>query len=86
LNPVSSGLVDKGTQWFGVCSLLHALKHEPVVGVGINQTDYGEATRFGKEADKKDFEETYEFELAAPPMLADKTQEEQKVFLQVLLN
>jgi REP element-mobilizing transposase RayT len=85
LNPVSSGLVDRGTQWSGVCSLLYVLNHQPFVGVGINQTKYGDATRFGKEAHKKDFEETYEFELAAPPMLADKTQEEQTAFLKELL-
>ncbi|MBN2341868.1 MAG: hypothetical protein JXR45_10270 [Deltaproteobacteria bacterium] len=68
-----------------MCSLIHALKHLPITGVGINQTKYGNATRFGKKADKKDFEETYEFELAVPPMLADKSQEAQTAFLKELL-
>ncbi|MBN2528670.1 MAG: transposase [Deltaproteobacteria bacterium] len=80
-NPVVAGLVETPADWGGVSSVPFALSQRPVEGKGLNVTDYGNATRHNREANEKDFEESYEFLLSALPMLAEKSDAELQEFL-----
>jgi len=84
-NPVKSGLVATPLQWGGVSSLSHTLENKPVQITGINKTLFNEARRFGRKADPKDFEETYEFKPTTPPAWKYWPHEKRKGALQGLV-
>lgn len=75
-NAVKSGLVDRVSEWQGLCSLENAKSGEPVVAVGLNRTRYHNANRGKKKRSKKEFEERYEFRIATPPELRRMTDKE----------
>ena len=80
-NPVKAGLVTKPDMWKGVSSVHHLCNNNAVVGTGVNVTKYGNATRHGKRANKKEFVETFSFSLAIPPMLAEMPSESAQKYL-----
>jgi hypothetical protein len=85
LNAVKSGLVAAPSQWKGVGSFEYMMEQKPIVATGLNLTKYNDAKRHGRDADKKDFEESYSFELATPPMLQDKPAKERMAFIKELM-
>lgn len=84
-NPVVAGLVKKPEDWGGISSAPFALENRSVTGSGLNETDYGNATRHNRKASKKDHEETYTFALATLPMLEGKSEMEQLSFLSTII-
>jgi hypothetical protein len=84
-NPVEAGLVATPGMWGGVTSVHYALGNQPVVGKGLDVTGYNNATRFGRKADRKKFEDTYSFELTPLPMLRDKSSAERCDYLKTLI-
>ena len=80
LNAVKSGLVATPAQWKGVESYSYLMNNQPIVATGLNLSAYNDARRHGRKAKKEDFEETFSFNLAVPPMLQKKTLEERVVF------
>lgn len=67
-NAVKAGLVERAEQWLGWSSLQGALQGTSYRFDLLNATKYYKAGRFGKKAKREDYVETWEFELAAPPM------------------
>jgi REP element-mobilizing transposase RayT len=85
LNAVKSGLVATPAQWKGLSSYKYVIADKPVVATGINVSRYTDAKRHGRTANKKDFEETFSFELAVPPMLKNKSASERIKFIKELV-
>jgi hypothetical protein len=81
LNAVKSGLVQKASLWPGVGACDYIMEQKPVTGTHYNVTNYNAAVRFGKKADKKDFMETYSFELAELPHIKGKNDKQKRDFL-----
>jgi REP element-mobilizing transposase RayT len=67
-NPVKSGLVDTPGQWKGVSSLLNNLDGTPFSERGLKVSEYNEARRHGRKANRRDFEKEYSFELSPLPI------------------
>jgi REP element-mobilizing transposase RayT len=81
LNAVKSGLVQKASLWPGVGACDYIMEQKPVTGTHYNVTNYNAAVRFGKKADKKDFMETYSFELAELPHIKGNNDKQKRDFL-----
>jgi putative transposase len=84
-NAVKAGLVSSASMWPGENSLKYVLSNKKIKVSALRQSDYGEASRFGKKVDKKDFEENIEFELAIPPDFEGKPHEELVEYVKALV-
>jgi REP element-mobilizing transposase RayT len=84
-NAVKAGLVDKSGEWPGWSSLDGALGDGKYRFEMLNQTKLHNATRRGQKVDESKFIEGWEFELAVPPMLAQKSKPERVAFIEELL-
>jgi putative transposase len=84
-NAVKAGLVDKSQQWPGWSSLKGALGDGKYRFEMLNRTKLHNATRRGQKVDKSKFMETWEFELAVPPMLEGKEPGERVGFVKELI-
>ena len=84
-NAVKSGLVATPAQWSGVSSYEYMMENKSVSSTVLDLTRYNDARRHDRKADKKDFETEFSFELAVPPMLADKKPKERVAFIKELM-
>jgi REP element-mobilizing transposase RayT len=84
-NSVKAGLVTSADSWIGWSSLDAALTGEKLSFSGINKTKKHHATRRGQKIDDIEFLETYEFELALPPMWEHFQIAERATFIRDLL-
>jgi REP element-mobilizing transposase RayT len=84
-NAVKAGLVNKSGDWPGWSSLEGALGDGKYSFEMLNRTKLHNATRRGQQVDESKFMENWRFELATPPMLLDKSREEQANFIKELV-
>ena len=85
-NAVKAGLVEKATDWPGWSSLDGALSDGKYRFELLNATQYYKAMRFGKPTNASDYIETWEFEMATPPMLQHLSKEERTKQIQTLVS
>ena len=84
-NAVKSGLVETSSEWPGWSSLDGALGDGKYNFKLFNRTRYHNATRRGQRRDKSEFMEEWQFKLAVPPSLGNKSIEHQKQFMEETL-
>ena len=84
-NAVKAGLVDNTGEWPGWSSLEGALGDGTYRFEMLNRTKLHNATRRGQKVDPSKFMEVWKFELAVPPMLADKSDAERATFIKELV-
>jgi len=86
-NAVKSGLVNSTKEWIGWNSLSMALTEKEFSITGLNKTRFHNSTRGNNKKKKtdKEFQDTFTFKLAIPPMLEDKTKKERRKIIKSML-
>jgi REP element-mobilizing transposase RayT len=74
-NAVKAGLVEKTSDWTGVCSYEQAKSGEVIEVTVINRTKKHHLTRHGRQVDPSLYTETHELALTPLPMYVDFNQE-----------